>query len=80
MLLWEYLWWTDFRVPLDLTINWESSPEERIQAGDANMLKMVQGVHDKAAWQRRTALGFFQAMGELFCCTAPPVDTDELRL
>ena len=67
MLLWEYLWWTDFRVPLD---HWESSPEatvrmtnwspcwtgcctavsvqERIQAADETMLKIVQGVHDKA--------------------------------
>eukprot|EP00439_Symbiodinium_sp_Y106_P042241 s5809_g5.t1 len=65
MLLWEYLWWTDIIVPLD-PINWESSPEERQRACDEAFLTMAQGVHDKAAWQRRTALGFFQAMGE-FC-------------
>ncbi|CAE7259055.1 unnamed protein product [Symbiodinium sp. KB8] len=78
MLLWEYLYWTDFTIPVE-PINWEISRE--------------------AEWQRRTALGFFQAaaptdsairlrccgedrqaMGELFCCTSSSVDAGELRL
>lgn len=79
MLLWEYLYWTDFTIPVE-PINWEISREARRRQVDETMLKMLQGVHDKAEWQRRTALGFFQAVGELFCCTPSPVDADELRL
>ncbi|CAE7785410.1 unnamed protein product [Symbiodinium sp. CCMP2592] len=60
MLLWEYLYWADITIPVD-PINWELSREERRRQMDETMLKVLQGVHDKAAWQRRTALGFFQA-------------------
>ncbi|CAE6962594.1 rcc1, partial [Symbiodinium sp. CCMP2456] len=60
MLCWEYLWWTDFTIPVP-PINWEIPREERRRQMDATMLRILQGVHDKAEWQRRTALGFFQA-------------------
>ncbi|CAE7371761.1 unnamed protein product [Symbiodinium sp. CCMP2456] len=76
----QYIYWANIWTPVE-RVNWASSPEERRRVAHDSVLKLAQNVHVKAEWQRRTALGFFEAVGELLCCTtSSSVDTDELRL
>mmetsp|Transcript_21923 Transcript_21923/g.52010 ORF Transcript_21923/g.52010 Transcript_21923/m.52010 type:complete len:82 (-) Transcript_21923:42-287(-) len=81
MLFWQCLEWTDIYAPDLDPLDWDLPPEEQRRALHERTLKLVQAVHDQAAWQRRVTLGWFQAMGELFCCmTTPSVDLDEVLL
>lgn len=75
----QYRAWVDFSVHA-VPVGWGSSSQERRRAAENDLvISLVQSAHNKAAWQRRQALGFFQAISELFCCTTS-VDTDELRI